>query len=101
MSKNKKKVKIQLAKEIFLYSLNTMKKILEVGEFKFGKKSDEYKYYKQEVMKYTYKGLKNLFSLLEKSNIIQKCSCNCNLKHGYQDCELCRGAGYRNFEDET
>jgi hypothetical protein len=86
---------MQIAKLIFHNQLYIMKKILDLGEFKLGKKSDDYQYFKKEVMDYTYNGLKKLFKQLFDEKIIVKCSCDANLRHGYTDCDLCGGCGYK------
>jgi hypothetical protein len=84
---------MQIAKAIFHNNLYIMKKILDLGEFKLGKKSDDYKYFKKEVMNSTYDSLKKLFKQLFDEKIIKKCNKKCNLRQGYSDCE-CGGSGY-------
>ena len=89
--------KTEIAKEIFLFALSVMKSILSLMEFRLGGKDNEaYKYAKQQIMSYFYGGLKELFSKLDKGNIIQRCECNSSLKRGYNKCDMCSGAGYRN-----
>jgi hypothetical protein len=73
-----------------------MKKILDLGEYKFGKKSDDFKYYKKQVMDAVYKNLKKLFKHLVDEKILVKCNCKANLRQGYSDCESCGGCGYKN-----
>jgi hypothetical protein len=68
-------MKVQLAKEIFHKNLSIMKKVLDLGEFKLGKKSDEYKYFKKQVMDFTYKSLQKLFKHFADEKIIVKCNC--------------------------
>jgi len=87
---------IQIAKNRFLSTLSIMKKILDLGEFKLGKKSDDYKYFKKQVMDYFYKALKKEFKLLVDEKIIEKCDCKANLRQGYSSCDLCGGSGYKN-----
>lgn len=87
---------MNIAKEIFLNNLTQMKEILGIGEFKFGKNSDEYKYFKKQVMNASYNNLTNLFKALKNENLIERCKCNSNLRHGYTDCETCNGAGFKN-----
>ncbi len=90
-------MKIQIAKNIFHSNLSVMKKILDLGEFKLGKKSDDYKYFKKQVMDYFYKSMKKIFKQLEQSNILDKCDCKAKIRQGYSDCKYCGGSGYRNF----
>lgn len=87
---------MNIAKEIFLNNLTQMKEILGIGEFKFGKDSDEYKYFKKQVMNASYNNLTNLFNTLKNENVIERCKCNSNLRRGYTDCETCNGAGFKN-----
>jgi len=86
----------QLPKIIFLESLSIIKKILDLGEFKLGKKSDDYKYFKKQVFDYHYKGIKKIFKQLLDDKIIEKCKCKAKLRQGYSDCDLCGGSGYKN-----
>lgn len=91
---------MQIAKKIFLNNLEIMKKVLDLGEFKFGKNTQGYKFYKSQVMKYFYSGLKNLFESMKNEKILKICDCQANLKQGYSLCKSCQGSGYRNNENE-
>ena len=71
-----------------------MKAVLNIGEFKFGKDTVDYKYYKKEVMNIFYNNVSELFKKMEKDNLITKCSCKANIRHGYKDCKDCHGAGW-------
>lgn len=93
-------MRIKIAKIIFLTSLNTMKRILDLIAFRNDKKSDDYKFMKKQIMDYFYNGLKKIFKQLYDKQIIQKCSCNANLRNGYKDCALCGGSGFKNKETE-
>ena len=64
-------MKIQVAYEVFITIMGITKKILSLLEFKLGKKSEDYKYAKKEVFNYTYRGLKDLFKLLETKYLIR------------------------------
>ena len=88
---------IQIAKTIFLNSLSTTKKLLDLLEFKMGKTSAEFKYLKKEVFDYAYEGLKKTFKQLELEKIIKKCPNKCNLRQGFKKCE-CGGSGYLNLK---
>jgi len=91
---------MQLARSIFLEGLDTMKKILDLGEYQMKRESKAFKFYKKEVMKYTYTNLKKLFEKMKSEKVLQKCKCNADLKNGYTDCKKCNGAGYVNLEPE-
>jgi hypothetical protein len=52
---------MQLAKTIFLTFLSIMKKILDLIAFKCDKNSDDYKFYRKQIMDYIYNGLRDLF----------------------------------------
>jgi len=87
----------QIAKEIFHKNLSIMKQILDLGAYKLGgKKSEDFLYYKKQVMDYTYKGLQKLFKQLVDEKILIKCECSAKLRQGYSDCEFCGGCGYKN-----
>jgi len=87
---------LQVAREIFLFSLSVMKSILSLMEFRLDKDTEAYVYAKKQIMSSFYGGIKELFIKLEKGNIIQHCECNSNLRQGYKKCDMCSGAGYRN-----
>ena len=92
--------KLQIAREIFLSEMDSMKKILDLIAFKVNKKSEDYMYYKKEVMSYTYSNLKKLFKLMEKENLIEICECKANLRQGFKKCPKCSGAGFKNKESK-
>lgn len=85
----------QLAKEIFLSNLSSMKSILKILEFKYGKENYDYIYLKEQIMKHTYDSMKKLFKLMEERKILIRCECKANLRQGFKKC-LCGGSGYRN-----
>ena len=87
---------MNIAEKLFLNSLNSMKQVLDLGEFKFGSNSDEFKFYKKQVMDIFYKGLSETFKQLEYDGEIERCSCKAKLRHGYTECSRCHGAGYMN-----
>ena len=87
---------MQIAKAIFHKDLSVMKKILDLGEFKFGKDKKEFQYFKKQIMDFTYKGLQKFFKQLVNEKILINCKCNAKLRHGYSDCEFCGGCGYKN-----
>ncbi|GAG09422.1 unnamed protein product, partial [marine sediment metagenome] len=89
-------MRIQIAKNIFHVNLSVMKKILDLGEFKLGKKSDDYKYFKKQVMDYVYKSIKKLLKILAEDGLLEKCDCKAKIRQGYSDCKYCGGSGYRN-----
>ena len=86
----------QIAREIFLNNLQTMKSILDLIAFKVDKKSEIYLFYKKEIMSYTYNNLKSLFRKMVEEKISEKCFCGANLKQGYKKCPLCGGCGFCN-----
>lgn len=88
---------IQIAKEIYLSQLNTIKKILDLIEFKEGKESSKFIYLKKELFNYFYSDIKKLFIKLENENLIKKCPKGCSIRQGYTSCEHCNGSGYTNI----
>ncbi len=90
-------LRIQIAKAVFLNSVASMKQILDLGKYKLGKDSEDFIYYKQQVMFYTYDNLKKLYKQFSDEKIIEKCPKKCSLRKGYSDC-LCGGSGFINYE---
>jgi len=88
-------VKIQIARKIFLTSLSIMKPILDLAEFKLGKQTEDYKYFKKQTMKLFYDNMSKLFDSLTQDGLLQKCSCKNKIKDGYADCQ-CGGSEYIN-----
>lgn len=89
----------QFARAIFLQYLAAMKEVLKLGEFKIGKGTDEYRYFKKVVMDQFYNPMSSTFADLEKAGILRKCTCGKSLRHGYDPCPTCNGSGYCNSED--
>ena len=83
-----------VAKETFWLCLNIMKRVLSLAEFKLGKNTPDYAYFKKEVMDYFYNDLTKHFDSLESKNILKKCDCASKLRHGYNPCVKCGGSGY-------
>jgi len=89
----------QIGKIVFERQLSIMKEILRMGEFKFGgRKTEDYKYFKEKVMDAVYIGTRVLFKELEKKGYLKPCVCKSNLRDGYSDCELCSGCGWCNVD---
>jgi len=89
-------MKFQIAKIIFLMNLSIMKKILDLIAFRTDKKSETYKYYKQQIMDFFYETMKKMFKTLSEEKIIIRCECKSNLRQGYKECPACGGSGYKN-----
>jgi hypothetical protein len=83
-----------IIKEIFWLCLGIMKSILSLAEFKLGKNTDDYKYFKKEIMDYFYNGLNKFYENLLKKNILKRCTCGAKVRHGYSPCKDCGGSGY-------
>lgn len=90
-------MKIQIASSIYLSHLNTVKKILDLLQLKFGKESEEFKFLKKQLFDYFYNEMKKLFIKLEAEKIIKRCPKGCSIRQGYTSCE-CNGSGYINYE---
>jgi hypothetical protein len=87
--------KMNLAKSIFEMQLAIMKRILKLGEFKFGKDSDQFRFYKEETMNAVYENSKKLFQQGVSEGVFEKCDCGANLRHGWKSCESCCGSGFK------
>ncbi len=97
MSSRIKNPNNQIARIIYLSELDTMKKILNLAEFKFDRRTKEYQYFKSQIMDNFYNNLNKLFKELEQLNLIQKSTCKHSVRGGYKAC-LCGGSGYINKE---
>lgn len=82
-------------KDIFWLCLGIMKSILSLAEFKLGKNTDDYKYFKKEIMNYFYNNLNKFYENLLKKNILARCNCGAKLRRGYSSCNDCGGCGYK------
>ncbi len=91
-------MEVQIAGIIFLASLSSMKKTLDLLEFKLGKDSSEFKYMKKNIMDNTYRSLQKLFKQLTEAKMIKKCLCGTSLRTGFKKCD-CKGSGYINLEN--
>jgi len=89
---------MNIVKPIFETQLSIMKRCLKMGEFKFGKSSDEFKYFKEETMNIFYEGTRKLFNQFVADGIFERCDCGANMRHGWTNCEHCSGSG---FKDKT
>jgi len=88
-------VEANIIKELYWENLTIMKKILSLYEYKAGRDSEEYLFFKKEVMEYFYGELNKFYKNLEKQGEVEKCSCKANLRQGYRPCDDCGGSGYR------
>lgn len=86
---------INILKRVYWLSLTIMKKVLSLYEYKVGKNSEEYRYFKKEVMDYFYIELNKFYQDLLKQGLVEKCSCDAKIRKGYSNCESCGGSGYK------
>jgi hypothetical protein len=91
---------VQIAKEIFLKQLSQMKNILDLEQFRLGSKDEQFKYFKKKVMNEFYEGMLDVFQTMEDAGVLTLCECNSYVRNGYNDCQHCNGAGYRNSDDQ-
>ena len=87
--------------KLYEETINSMKEILDLGQFKIGdKNSREYAYFKSKVMDSVYNKLQNYLDYLEEEEIIQKCPycITQSIRKGWKSC-TCRGSGYVTKED--
>ena len=83
-----------LPRVIFEALLTQMKQLLRLGEFKFGPSSSEYRYYKEETMRFCYRAACDIYGALCEKGLVEKCSCGAT-GQGWTDCEECGGSGYK------
>jgi hypothetical protein len=75
-----------------------MKRILKLGEFKFGKDSEQFRFYKEETMNSVYENSKKFFLQGVSEGVFEKCNCGANLRHGWTECTFCCGSGYKDMK---
>lgn len=83
---------MSLSKSLFESQLGIMKRILKLGEFKFGKDTEQFKFFKEEVMNAVYDGNRKLY--VQMSDQFDRCDCGANMRHGWSECPKCAGSGY-------
>jgi hypothetical protein len=92
---------VSISKGIWEMMLGVLKNQLRLGEFKFGgRESDQFKYFKETTMNTVYDSTKKFFQQGVLDGLFEKCSCNSNLRHGWQQCEFCNGVGFRDKEED-
>jgi len=84
---------MQITKLIYLDTLDTMKKVLDLAKFKLGKDTEDFKFFKEKVMDSFYNNLKKLFKSFESEKLATKCPNKCNIRKGFSKCD-CGGSGY-------
>lgn len=88
-------MKVNVIKLVYWMNLTIMKKILSLYEYKVGKQSNEYRYFKREVMDFFYMELRLFYTDLVKQGYAEDCPCGANLRQGYSKCEQCGGSGFK------
>ena len=89
----------QIARTIYLSTLDTAKKVLDLIGFKLDKRTKDFAYARSQVFDYFYNNLNKLFRQLEKNGLIQKSKCGHSARGGYKNCP-CGGSGYINAEKD-
>lgn len=87
-------MKINLIKTTYWMCLSIMKKILSLYEYKVGKNSEEYRYFKQQIMDFFFLELGKFYKELLKQGLVKNCECKASLRCGFSKCEYCGGSGY-------
>lgn len=87
-------MKANIIKKLYWENLTVMKKVLSLYEYKAGKDSEEYKFFKQQVMDFFFLELNKFYKELMKEGSISKCDCGASIRRGYSSCVKCGGSGY-------
>ena len=93
-------IEIEMGRMIFEAHLRLLKQLLRLGEYKFGRNSAEYRYYREEVMRFCHEAIERVYDTLERKGIIEACSCGADRK-GWTNCPDCGGSGYKEKEPVT
>jgi len=87
---------LNVSKSVFEMQLGIMKNTLKLFEFRFGgRDSEQFRYLKEQLMNYTYDGLRRFFQQGVDEGSFESCSCGANLRHGWASCQWCSGSGYK------
>jgi len=92
--------KNHISKIIYLKSLNTMKKTLDLLGFKMDRRTKDFSYAKSQIMDYFYENLRKIFKEMEDNKILKKCSCGHSLRKGWTDCK-CGGSGFLEIDNKS
>ena len=83
-----------IGKIVFAAHLGLMKRILRLGEFKFGENTAGYRYYREEVMGASHETIRGIFQKLEGEKVIERCECGAD-GSGWTKCPVCGGSGFK------
>lgn len=84
-----------LTADVFQALLGLMKDVLQLGEYKLGQSSGEYRFYKSTVMDATWKSTRKLMRKWQAAGLVRPCECGHNMRNGWASCPHCGGCGYR------
>lgn len=93
--------KRQIAKTLYYYHKQSMKQLLQLGEFRFGgRDAGQYKHFKKQVMNTFYKQLNKIFEVFVEDGVLEVCGCGASIdqRRGYTPCQSCSGCGYKNSD---
>ena len=92
--------KNHISKIIYLKSLDTMKKTLDLLGFKMDRRTKDFSYAKSQIMDYFYENIRKIFKEMEDLKILKKCSCGHSLRKGWTNCE-CGGSGFVEIDNKS
>jgi hypothetical protein len=86
---------------VFAVFMDSMKEMLDLGEFKIKSISkDEFRYFRRVTMDMYYIPLQHVMEKLEGIDVVEKCPCGSNMRDGWGKCDYCRGLGYRDKKSD-
>lgn len=90
----------QLAKNIYLKMMSVMKYTLDLEEYSYkekGRDDPRFKFFKKQLMEYTYNSMRTLFEDLEDLDLIQQTEIEEDVKDGFKQSPS-GGSGYVNTD---
>lgn len=81
------------------HMLTVMTRLLELGEFKFGKDSEEYRFYRREVIKVIRATQQACMEDFKALGLVVECPCEADGSMRRSDCARCGGCGYTPLKD--
>jgi hypothetical protein len=90
----------QLAREIYLKMMSVMKYTLDLEEFSYkekGRDDPRFKFFKKQLMEYTYNTMRSLFMNLEDLELIEQTEHEEDVKDGFKQTPS-GGSGYINTD---
>ncbi|MEK6832911.1 MAG: hypothetical protein AABY32_02595 [Nanoarchaeota archaeon] len=86
----------KMAPFMFAVMLDSMRELLNLGEFKIKSISEsEFRYFRKVAMDRFYEPLTAICEYMVEKGLLEKCDCGLTMRSGWKECENCKGLGYK------